>query len=67
MRLRKNYTGAQSMYERVLAVVPDHVPALCNYGNLLHNHLGDFDKVRVYMSISIMYIYIHTIDMGAYG
>lgn len=67
MRLRKNYTGAQTMYERVLEALPDHVPALCNYGNLLHNHLGDFEKAEVLYKRALELQPNHTTTLSNYG
>jgi len=41
-------------------IVPDHVQALCNYGNLLHNHLGDGDKAQVLYTKALAVMPNHT-------
>ena len=45
------------MYERVLAVVPDHVPALCNYGNLLHKTFASFFPLK-WLTQAMRYVFL---------
>lgn len=67
MKVRGNYTRAESMYKRALTLDPKHVPSLCNYGNLLHNHMERSDEAEEMYKKALEVDGAHATTMCNYG